>query len=142
VIAGGDGRFYEVRWVLAATYVRKTSPCLTHAVEVDARGYETRVLCRNVQLDSICDSGATTSVQEAAGPTCVTCAKRLAKARKIPGTILTMVGYCDEGGFSVAGGPGARLMGLPAATHYLANGSDGSTRLFALPLPTRHGKVG
>lgn len=69
---------FEVRGVLAGAYAaRSPKSLLIHAVEVDERGRELRVLCERVKLDSLVDrhgmSGET-------APTCRTCATRLAKA--------------------------------------------------------------
>ena len=55
---------------------RRDQVCLTHAVELDAAGSPTRVLCRRVKLDSMCDDGPKSD-----WPTCEECSKRL---RRLP----------------------------------------------------------
>jgi len=52
-------------------------PTHTHACEVDAQGFPTRVLCKRVQLESIC-ADTTQATDEA--PTCPQCAAKKAKA--------------------------------------------------------------
>ena len=64
-----------VRGVLAAAYRGKDledRALLTHAAELDARGDESRALCR-VPVDSLCDDPVY------AAPTCPVCAKRAAR---------------------------------------------------------------
>jgi hypothetical protein len=50
---------------------------LTHAFEIDSNREPIRVLCRKVQLDSVCD-GATWTNDE---PTCATCAVRVRRLK-------------------------------------------------------------
>jgi hypothetical protein len=68
---------FETRAVLAARYV-KLDKCLTHVVETDESGFETRVLCRKVRLDSVCDAGGSNPDAPA---TCTVCAKRDPRVR-------------------------------------------------------------
>jgi len=66
----------ETRAVLAGAYRggrRSLRVTLTHAVEVDAAGYEVRVLCGGVGIDSLADSY---SMPTGEAPTCPRCAKK------------------------------------------------------------------
>jgi hypothetical protein len=70
---------YGVRAVSGAAYVDLERGQRTHAVEL-SDGFAVRVLCR-VKVENICDDEyALTAAETAAGPTCKTCAARLAKA--------------------------------------------------------------
>ena len=69
----------ETRAVLGGAY-RERDPrsFLNHAVEVKG-GSDVAVLCNRVQLDNIADIYALTADERAKGPTCKTCARKLAK---------------------------------------------------------------
>ena len=93
-----DAHTIEIRQVVAAAYKTLLYPmqlaregCLTHAVEVDPNGSDTRVLCGRVKLDSMCN----TPDRTAKVPTCSLCARKLQKDRA------TYVGWsvacCVEG---------------------------------------------
>jgi hypothetical protein len=75
----GEGMI-EIRQVLAAAYggtnMHLANGMLTHAVEVDANGNETRVLCGRVKLESICDMNVRGQ------PTCPVCARKLPKEKR------------------------------------------------------------
>jgi len=64
---------YQTRNVLAGAYKARPKSMLSHVVEVDADGYDLRVLCKRVDLDSIVDSGEGGHDRPA---TCPVCAKR------------------------------------------------------------------
>jgi hypothetical protein len=53
-----QGAIIQTRGVLAGAYKSAAKSMLKHAVECDANGYEVRVLCDRVDLDSIVDSGS------------------------------------------------------------------------------------
>ena len=67
----------ETREVLAGAYKRgvRDTRLLTHAVEVDERGRELRVLCSRVKFDSLADRGSLTEFQRGFEPTCPACAR-------------------------------------------------------------------
>lgn len=67
----------ETREVLAGAYVRdiRDTRLLTHAVEVNERGREIRVLCNRVTFDSLADAGSLTEFQRGLEPTCPACAR-------------------------------------------------------------------
>ena len=70
---------YETRAVLSGAYAGKSPKldhCLTHVVELDADGTETRVLCRRVRLENIADTYSATAAELAEPATCPTCARR------------------------------------------------------------------
>jgi hypothetical protein len=54
----------------------KLSEALSHACEVDAKGFPTRVLCGKVKLENVCEDPLSSTDET---PTCGTCAKRKAK---------------------------------------------------------------
>jgi hypothetical protein len=69
---------FETRAVLAGAYLSGSRTLLTHTVELDANGFEIRVLCNRVQLDSLADPYALSETDRKAQPTCKTCLKRMA----------------------------------------------------------------
>jgi len=73
-----NSKQYGVRPVSGSAYVTLERGTLTHAVELED-GSAVAVLCR-VKLENICDDVYALSAEEmAAGPTCKTCARKLAK---------------------------------------------------------------
>lgn len=70
---------HQTRGVLAGAYIKKNPVFLTHLVEVDEDGAETKTLCSKVKLDSICDAYAGSVEDLARRPTCPTCARKFDK---------------------------------------------------------------
>lgn len=60
----------ETRGVLAGAYKGGRRALLTHLVAVDASGFEVRVFCRGVRLDSVADHYDGSDETRAARPTC------------------------------------------------------------------------